>query len=338
MQGEDTYDETFSPTSRSPMMRTVIAIATELNYELKHFDICAAFITSDCDRDNIYLAAPAGYEHLVRPGKCFRLKKSLYGLKQASHLYWKKLQTWLLVYGFQQVDDEGTLYRYTNKKGQTMILSMYVDDGLVAASDNAIYEEFLVEFRKVFQISDQGDLHFYLGVKITRDRVKGTTTLSQEQYVDDLLKRFGMSDAKPISSPFDPSQYLSYDDASDRMDMRKETREQVRHYQTIVGALLYLSGNTRPDIAFAVNQAARFMSCPGPSHTYAAKRILRYLRGTKHLSLVFRQGTNKPNVIAGFVDADHAGNPEDRISVSGHISFATVGRSAGLASVNPSLR
>mmetsp|Transcript_32838 Transcript_32838/g.76492 ORF Transcript_32838/g.76492 Transcript_32838/m.76492 type:complete len:191 (+) Transcript_32838:5426-5998(+) len=67
------------------------------------------------------------------------------------------------------------------------------------------------------------------------------------------------------------------------------------------------------------------MSCPGPSHIMTAKRILRYLKGTKDLCLCFRRGTETPNVFKGFVDSDHAGNPEDRISVSGHVIFCNGG-------------
>mmetsp|Transcript_37383 Transcript_37383/g.90840 ORF Transcript_37383/g.90840 Transcript_37383/m.90840 type:complete len:97 (+) Transcript_37383:1576-1866(+) len=96
-----------------------------------------------------------------------------------------------------------------------MILSMYVDDGLVAASSNKVYEDFLVEFRKAFTISDQGDLHFYLGVKIQRDRDQGLTWLSQEQYIDDLLKRFDMENATIASTPFPPNSHLTHDDACD---------------------------------------------------------------------------------------------------------------------------
>jgi len=321
MQSEDTYDDTFSPTSRSAAMRAVISIATELDMELKHFDVTAAFISAYCDRDNIYLAPPEGFEHLVPRGKCLRLRRSLYGLKQASHLYHKKLQRWLLKYGFEQADDEGTLYRYINKTTkETMILSMYVDDGLVAASSSKVYDDFLTEFKKEFTISDQGDLHYYLGVKITRDRKLGQTTLSQEQYIEDLLKRFNMMQGgRDPPTPFEENYHMTSDDACDKTD--PANLPQIRDYQTIVGALLYLSSNTRPDIAIAVNQAARFMSCPGPSHIYAVKRILRYLRGTKTLKLVYQRGTDKPNTLEGFVDADHAGNPEDRISVSGYIIF-----------------
>jgi hypothetical protein len=87
----------------------------------------------------------------------------------------------------------------------------------------------------------------------------------------------------------------------------------------MVGSLMYLVSWTRPDIAFAVSQCARHMSNPGPSHVIAAKRILRYLKGTQDLGLTYRRGTAAPNQLYGYADADHAGDPEGRRSVTGYI-------------------
>jgi len=129
MQDEDTYDSTFSPTSRAAAMRSLISFATQEDYELKHFDIQAAFVSADIDKDNVYLRCPPGYSGLVERGQCLKLNRSLYGLKQASHLYWKRLQSWMLAHGFEQVDDEGTLFKLERVDNQ-MLISMYVDDGL----------------------------------------------------------------------------------------------------------------------------------------------------------------------------------------------------------------
>mmetsp|Transcript_42147 Transcript_42147/g.82458 ORF Transcript_42147/g.82458 Transcript_42147/m.82458 type:complete len:425 (-) Transcript_42147:467-1741(-) len=129
MQEEDTYDSTFSPTSRAAAMQSLISFATQEDYELKHFDIQAAFVSADIDKDNVYLRCPPGYGGLVERGQCLKLNRSLYGLKQASHLYWKRLQSWMLAHGFEQVDDEGTLFKL-ERGDNRMLISMYVDDGL----------------------------------------------------------------------------------------------------------------------------------------------------------------------------------------------------------------
>jgi len=108
---------------------------------------------------------------------------------------------------------------------------------------------------------------------------------------------------------------MTSEDACDKTD--PANLPHIHNYQTVIGALLYLSSNTRPDIAFAVNQCARFMSCPGLSHLYV----------TKTLKIVYLRGMSKPNTLEGFIDADHAGNPEDRISVlhSTGVSTSTPG-------------
>ena len=144
----------------------------------------------------------------------------------------------MLSYGFVQVDEEGTLFRFTRGE-KMMILSMYVDDGLVAVNDIDFYESFLAEFRKVFTISDQGDLHHYLGIRIVRDRIKGVTELCQEQYIQDMLTRFDMQDCKPSNTPYYPDTYLLKSDCCDKLD--PINRAYTRDYQVIVGALLFLS-------------------------------------------------------------------------------------------------
>mmetsp|Transcript_35255 Transcript_35255/g.89043 ORF Transcript_35255/g.89043 Transcript_35255/m.89043 type:complete len:353 (+) Transcript_35255:2642-3700(+) len=228
----------------------------------------------------------------------------------------------MIDYGFEQIDEEGTLFKL-EQNGEMLIISMYVDDGLCAMSNDAIYKRFLENFSKAFTISDQGDLHYYLGIKIKRDLEKGITELSQESYIEDMLDRFGMTGCKPNPTPFQPGVYLYKDDCCDPAD--PQNKKQIHDYQVVVGALLYLSGMTRPDIAFAVNQAARFMSNPGEAHVQHVKRILRYLACTKHLKLQYRRNVTHPNKLIGFVDADHAGNPEDRISISGYIFFCNGG-------------
>ena len=101
----------------------------------------------------------------------------------------------------------------------------------------------------------------------------------------------------------------------------------IRDYQALVGALLYLSNWTRPDSSKAVSSCSRFLAAPAPSHIVAAKRILRYLSGTSDLSICYTRCSSSlaPNVLSGYVDADHAGDPNDRLSVTGYIFFLNGG-------------
>ena len=139
--------------------------------------------------------------------------------------------------------------------------------------------------------------------------------LTQEQYTKDVLKRFQMDEANPVSTPSEPGSHLR---AEDSPPLSERDANVVRDYQACVGSLMYLSVYTRGDCSYSVNQSAKFMNNPGPTHIAAAKRILRYLAGTKSLGITYRRSDNKvsSNTLTVSSNADHAGG-DDRRSVSG---------------------
>ena len=128
------------------------------------------------------------------------------------------------------------------------------------------------------------------------------------------------------ATPAVPNEYLTNEGCIDRAT--PENIPTIRKYQTLVGALLYLSGWSRPDIAAAVSSCSRFLAGPSPAHITAAKRILRYLAGTSDLCICYRRSpaTNPYiNTLFGYCDADHAGAPDDRLSVTGFMYFMNGG-------------
>ena len=146
------------------------------------------------------------------------------------------------------------------------------------------------------------------------DRGKGIVRLSQEQFCNDVLKRFQMSECTPVDTPCEANLHLA---ASDSPPLNKRDADVVRNYQQLIGACMYLTCFTRGDCSFAVNQCARFMSNPGPTHIAAAKRILRYIAGTRSLGITYRRGAvdpsllsigmeTGPNQLSASADADHA--------------------------------
>jgi len=312
MQYDDEYSTTYAPTSRFTAISTIISIATQEKLELKHWDITGAFMTANIDTD-IYMDLPPGY-HLA-PGKTVKLKKSLYGLRQSPGLFHDTLEAWLREYGFRAVDDEGTIFKFTRGK-EMILLSLFVDDGLCATNSNSLYNDFVRDLKGKFELSDQGDLNWYLGVDIKHDREGGVTTLNQGAFVDTMLKRFNMDGCKPVSTPCEPNSHLL---RSDQPLVPDKTA--TRDYQRLVGGLMYLSSFTRPDISYAVNQCAKFMANPGPTHVIAAKRILRYLAATRHLGITYRRSElpGHNNVLTAYADSDHAGDPDSRRSVTGYV-------------------
>ena len=195
------------------------------------------------------------------------------------------------------------------KDSAVILLSLYVDDWLAATNNDQVYQEFIRALSDAFELSACGDLDWYLGVAISQDLELGTTTNCQEQYIKQLLARFSMSECNPAPTPMMPNSRLLRADSPAK---GKEEKKLIKEYQKLVGALLYLTAWTRPDCAFAVNQAAKFMSNPGPTHLAAAKRILRYLKGTAHMGITYSRSNNRGNILWAFADADHAGDPDTR--------------------------
>jgi hypothetical protein len=193
------YNSTYSPTTRFAAIRQVLSLAAQEDMYLKHWDIAGAFCTADVDKD-IYLQAPSGYP--LPEGKCLKLVKSQYGLRQASHLFHADLEQWMLAYGFTSVGPDGVIFKL-ERGGHQLIVSLYVDDGLCATTSPELYAEFLKDLSKTYKLSDQGELKWYLGIGITHDRDAGVLTLSQEKYIDMLLDRFGLEDAHDAPTPFE---------------------------------------------------------------------------------------------------------------------------------------
>ncbi|KAL5729604.1 hypothetical protein ACHQM5_002532 [Ranunculus cassubicifolius] len=159
---------------------------------------------------------------------------------------------------------------------------------------------------KEYEMSDLGLMKYFLGIQVQQS--KGKIIVSQEKYTTDLLKRFNMSNCKPVATPLVVNEKLQLDDGSPKAD--------AKTYRSLVGSLLYLT-NTRPDIEYSVSLLSRFMHEPSNLHFSAAKRILRYLQGTKNLGLKYMKEDDTK--LAGFTDSDWAGSVDDRKSTSGYV-------------------
>ena len=311
MMYEDEFGETYTPTARMWVVRMLTSIAAQKGLLAFKFDLKGAFmVASQPDENEIYVTIP-GFP--IPEGKAIRLRKALYGGRSSGALYFSEISTFLKEYGFKATSTDSTLYRLY-KNGKMLLLSLYIDDGMVVTDSEPLYREFLAALSARYNLSDSRVCDWHLGVKFTRDWEAGTITLDQRAYSESMLRRFGMDECTPKSSPMRSHLRLSKDDCPERPDAAA-----VKLYQQIVGSLLYLSCCTRPDIALAVGQCAQYMSNPGPSHMEAAKHILRYIKGTLHVGLTYGNAApGMENLMYGYVDADHAACTDDRKSVAGY--------------------
>ena len=302
------YAETFSPVARFESVRTLTAMAVKFGLKLHHMDVSSAFLNGDLEEE-IYMKQPPcfeknGFSHLV----C-KLKKSIYGLKQSPRCWNSSLHSYLLCIGFTQ-----SLYDpcvYTQMCGdQLKIIAVYVDDLIICCKSLQHITDMKDKLSSRYNMKDLGDLNYFLGVKIVLDYKKGLVSLLQTSYVEKILERFGMSQSKPVKTPYEISTQLTSASEGEKL------YPNLTEYQAAVGALIYLTTHTRPDIAFAVGQVSRFCNKPSETHWSAVKRIFRYLSGTKHFGLLYQCCEDD---LIGYSDADWAGNREDRRSTSGFV-------------------
>ncbi|XP_040996230.1 uncharacterized mitochondrial protein AtMg00810-like [Juglans microcarpa x Juglans regia] len=188
-----------------------------------------------------------------------------------------------------------------------MYVLIYVDDILVTGSSKAAIDSFILSLKESFLVKDLGELSFFLGVQATRD--KHGLHLRQTRYITDLLESTKMGGAKPLNCPTTSGPKLSSEEGNLLLDPTECRR--------VIGAIQYCT-ISRPDIAYAVNQLCQFMHSPREPHWIAAKRVLRYLKGTIDYSLYYSAGDINLNA---YCDSDWAGNPDDRRSTTGYGIF-----------------
>ena len=237
-----------------------------------------------------------------------RLKRSIYGLKQSSRCWNTELDYHLKEMGFSQLDcDLCTYIRIVD--GNVFVIAVYVDDIILAGHNDDIMNKVKIAIGNKFNVTDMGEMHHFLGVKVVQNYTVGKIWIGQSTYAKELLIRFKMEESNPTDTPVDVGMKLMK--GKDGESVNKEK------YQSVVGSLLFLSTRTRPDIAYAVGTTAKFSASPTKSHWTAVKRILRYIKGTLDLGLLY---SNEESVnLVGFSDADWAGDQNDRKSTSGYI-------------------
>ncbi|XP_060675580.1 secreted RxLR effector protein 161-like [Ziziphus jujuba] len=155
-------------------------------------------------------------------------------------------------------------------------------------------------------MKELGELKHFLGLEV--DRTEKGLFLGQQKYAKNLLQKFGMLDCKPISTPMEVNAKLSAYEGKDLED--------ATMYQQLVGSLIYLT-LTRPDISFVVGVVSRYMQSPKKPHLEAVRRILRYVKGTINLGLLYKRGEECK--LVGYYDADYAGDHDTRRSTTGYI-------------------
>jgi hypothetical protein len=307
--GVDYYD-TYSPVARLASFRMILALAARQDWEIEAFDFNSAYLNGELGADEeIYMQEPPGYE--MGGGLVKRLRKALYGLKQAGRKWYNALSGALAKLGFRiSSADPGV---FTARVGtDILILAAHVDDCILTGSSADLINQYKRKLNEHYALTDLGPVHWLLGIKVTRDRKARSLSLSQSSYIKAILARFSLDDAKPYDTPMMPG--ASYSKKDSPTSPTELARMQKVPYREAIGSLMYASVATRPDITFAVSTLSQFLENPGEAHWEAAKRVFRYLSGTRDLALTY--GGEKHELL-GFTDADGA-SQDHRRAISGH--------------------
>jgi hypothetical protein len=306
------YEETFSPVARFETVRAVLSVAAVEKLKLQQFDVKTAFLYGKLDEE-VYMQQPQGYEDGTN--RVCRLNRSIYGLKQAPRCWNNRLVAFLEKQGMKRSTADHCLF-VRNRMNKKLLVVIYVDDGLIAGTDDAEMSEFLRHLKMEFKIT-MGPLSSFLGMGIQQLN-NGSIFVSQGSYTRKVLERFRFSDANAVSTPAEPGATGGEDGADDQLlDGRAPYREAV-------GSLMFLMVVTRPDIAYAVSVVSQSLECPTNKDWKAVKRIFRYLRGTADYGLLYKVDSPVQS-LHGFSDADYAGDLKTRHSRTGVVCMYSGG-------------
>lgn len=216
--------------------------------------------------------------------------------------------------GFERCPHEPTLFIKTKTGGKVLIISLYVDDLIFTGNDESMFAEFKRSMMLEFDMTDLGKMRYFLGIDVVQEF--DGIFIGQKKYVLEVLERFGMDKCNPVHNPIVPGEKLEkYEDRA---------RVDGTYYKQVVGSLMYLTA-TRPDIMFVVSLISKYMGNPSQLHLQAARKVLRYLKGTADFGLLYKKGGDEE--LTAYTDSDYAGDLGDRKSTSGYVfllSSATV--------------
>ncbi|XP_071717980.1 uncharacterized mitochondrial protein AtMg00810-like [Rutidosis leptorrhynchoides] len=189
-----------------------------------------------------------------------------------------------------------------------MLVQVYLDDIIFGSTDQKMVAEFLDVMQKRFKISSLGAINFFLGLQV--DQTEKGIFLHQSKYVADILSRFKMEDERIAKNPLSVNHGITPENTGPKVNPTL--------YRAIIGSLMYLTAS-RPDIMFATYLCARYQAQPNVNHMLAAKKIMRYLKGTPSLGLWYprKDGFN----LMAFSDSDYGGCKRDFKSTSGGCQF-----------------
>ena len=305
------YQESTSPTPAQSRNRMALAVMALLDWEGRQLDVEMAFLEADVTEE-LYVELPDGYRD--SPNQVGRLKKAMYGLMHAGLLWSKKFGGELIAKGFERSQADLCVIRRKHLEKVVVIIVVYVDDLLVLSETKQEEHQALEDLRSSFPIKNLGEISYYLGCHVTRDRKARTVLLDQQRYAQTVAERFKIRKTSviPVSTGKAP---LSNADGPQNDAEIAEMRG--ISYREAVRALMWVVNMTRPDLAYTAHTLAKFDDSRGPEHWKTVMKAIQYLKRTASLGVTYGGATEDNIKLSAWVDADHASCPDTHRSVSG---------------------
>jgi len=288
------YFDTYAPVVTWPTIRLLLTLAILNGWATRQIDFILAYPQAEIEYD-MYMHLPTGIE--LRQGNkpcCLRLKKNIYGQKQAGRTFYLYMVKGLIKLGYvQSAIDTCVFYRGTT------IFFTYVDDGIFIDTSVEKINLAVTELSNEFNIEDKGDVSEYLGVKIEY-LDDGRIKLFQPHLIDQIITELNLDpNVKVRPTPAASTRIL-------QRFQKEPSHVKPWHYRSVIGKLNFLEKSTRPDISYAVHQCARFSHDPKVSHSQAVEHLGKYLLGTKMQGLFL--DPKKDISFDVYVDSDFVGN------------------------------
>ncbi|QRG36488.1 hypothetical protein FDK38_000829 [Candidozyma auris] len=299
------YEETYAPVIKYTSVRSLIAAAAGFGMTIHQMDVKTAFLYGEL-KEEVYMEQPEGYIDEAHPDHVLRLKKAIYGLKQAPLVWNENINQFLQTLDFVRNEYEPCLYSRV-QNGRRTLIGLYVDDILVASDDLSDLNSVKDAIKHKYKVKDMGVAKKYLNMNI--ETTENGIKMHLRDYITEMLHKFGMTECHSKSTPMDT-----------KVDLTVNENEKVADqslYRSIIGMFVHAANTLRPDIAYATSHLARYSSCPREKHMIAARRVIAYLKHTIDVGLCYNgPQQNSDFVCSCYADASF-GNSEDRRSVSG---------------------
>ncbi|KAG8494460.1 hypothetical protein CXB51_011869 [Gossypium anomalum] len=295
------YEEMYSPVAKMVTLRIIFSLAAMKTWKAWQLDVKNAFLYGELDRE-VFMEQPVGYVSEQHPHHVCHLKKALYGLKQAPRAWYGKVVQFLIFCGFRVSEADSSLFIKLESNAHLLVL-LYVDDMIITGNNEAEISMLKNELSVRFEMKNLGEVGCFLGLEIKR--LNQGYFNCQHRYANQVLQLFNMGESREKSTPMEKCLKLKKDEG--------ELLKDVRKFKQLVGSLIYLT-ITRPEISYAVGVVSQFMQAPRTLHLDAAKRILRYIKGTNDFGLFYNKGNDFS--LQGYADTDWDGSIEDCRSTS----------------------